>query len=138
MIIHETKIRVRYGETDQMGYVYHGNYAQYYEIGRTELMRSFGLSYDELEKSGILLPVISLNAKFIKPGRYDDLLTIKTTVKEMPTVKIHFNYDVINEKDEIISSGETTLVFVDAKTRKPMRAPKDFLERIRKSMDETQ
>ena len=99
MLTNETKIRVRYGETDQMGYLYHGNYAQYYEIGRTEMMRSLGLSYDNLEKKGIILPVYSLNVKFLKPAKYDEILTIRTTVEEIPSVRIHFKYQIINEKN---------------------------------------
>jgi acyl-CoA thioester hydrolase len=132
MLISETQIRVRYGETDKMGYVYYGNYPLYYEVGRTEMIRKMGWSYRKMEEEGIMLPVLSLNSKYIKPAFYDDVLTVKTTMKKIPEVRIHFEYEVFNEKGETINVGDTTLVFVNAKTMKPMEAPPDFLEDLKK------
>jgi acyl-CoA thioester hydrolase len=132
MYIFETSIRVRYGETDQMGYVYYGNYPLYYEVGRTEMLRSVGLSYRETEAEGVLLPVISLNIKYIEPALYDDLLTLRVILKELPTVKIHFYYELYNEQEKLLNTGETTLVFVDAKTRRPRRAPESLMRELKK------
>ena len=132
MYIFETSIRVRYGETDQMGYVYYGNYPLYYEVARTEMLRSVGLSYRAMEEEGILMPVNSMNIKYIEPARYDDLLRLRVILKEMPTAKIHFYYEVYNEQDKLLNTGETTLVFVDAKTRRPRRAPKTFMNELEK------
>jgi acyl-CoA thioester hydrolase len=119
----ETKIRVRYGETDQMGAVYYGNYALYYEVARVESLRQLGLTYRALEESGVMLPVVENKSRYIAPARYDDLLTIVTTIMEMPGVKIKFEYEVFNEAEKLINQGETVLVFIDMKTNKPCRPP---------------
>lgn len=119
----ETKIRVRYGETDQMGYVYYGNYASYYEVARVESLRQLGFCYRELEEKGILLPVLENCSKFHKPARYDELLTIKVTIPELPTLKMKFRYEIFNESDELINTGETVLVFIKKETMKPCRMP---------------
>jgi len=124
------QFRVRYGETDQMSYVYHGNYTNYFEMGRLEWLRKLGLSYKEMEKAGIILPVTSLNINYLKPAKYDDLLTLKTTLIKRPTVRIEFNYELYNEKEELLTTASTTLVFVNVKTDKPTRAPKYLLEKI--------
>jgi len=134
MIIHNTKLRVRYGETDKMGYVYYGFFAQYYEVGRTEFMRNFGLSYKEIENNGIMLPVISLNIKYLKPAHYDDLLTVKTILEKIPAIRIEFKYEVYNQNNELLNIGNTTLVFVDEKTRKPRKAPTNFLIKLHEKM----
>lgn len=118
----ELKVRVRYSETDRMGYVYYGNYAQYYEIGRVETFRSLGFTYKELEDSGINLPVLDLKIKYIKPAVYDDLLTVKTTITQMPEIRIHFKYEISNE-EEILNVAETTLVFFNTQKRKPCTVP---------------
>ena len=131
MLQSETKIRVRYGETDKMGYVYYGNYAEYYEVARTEFIRKYGITYKELEDRGIMLPVNSLKIKYIKPSFYDDVLKIQTTINELPGVRIHFDYKVFNQNDELVNVGETTLVFVDMKTGKPVKAPEFFLDNIK-------
>jgi acyl-CoA thioester hydrolase len=131
MYISETTIRVRYAETDKMGYVYYGNYTHYYEVGRVEAMRQLGTSYKEMEDSGIMLPVYTCNIKYLKPALYDDLLVIKTTIKELPTLKILFDYEIFNQKDELINTGNTTLVFIDMATNKPCRAPDSFIEKIK-------
>ena len=132
MYINETSIRVRYGETDQMGYVYYGNYPLYYEVGRTEMMRSLGLTYRDMEKSGTLLPVHSLSIRYIEPARYDDLLRLRVIVKEMPTARIQFFYELYNEENVLLNTGETLLVFVDAQTRRPCRTPEKLLTELKK------
>ncbi len=128
----ETKIRVRYGETDKMGYVYYGNYPLYYEIARTELMRKFGYSYSKIEEMGIILPVKTLDIKYHLAAKYDDLLRIKTTIKELPGVRITFYYEIYNEQDELLNEATTMLIFVDDKTRKPRKAPDELLEKFKK------
>jgi len=130
MYTSETKIRVRYGETDKMGYVYYGIYPLYYEVGRTELMREFDFPYSKIEEMGIMLPVISLDIKYTKAAIYDDLLTIKTIIKELPSARITFNYEVYNQQNELLNNGSTTLVFIDEKTRKPRRAPDELIKHL--------
>lgn len=119
----ETSIRVRYGETDQMAYVYYGNYAMYYEVARVESLRKLGVTYKELEASGVMMPVLENHSKFLGPARYDELLRIVTTIREKPTVKIKFEYEIFNEQNKLINQGETLLVFVDTKTGRPLRTP---------------
>lgn len=126
MYTSETHIRVRYGETDQMGYVYYGNYAMYYEVGRVESLRKLGLSYKELEDLGVMLPVLENYSKYLAPARYDDLLRIVTTLREKPGVKIKFEYEIFNESNTLIHKGETILVFIDRKTNKPCRPPEEM------------
>ena len=124
------QFRVRYGETDQMGFVYYGNYAQYFEMGRTEWLRKLGITYKKMEQDGIMLPVINLNINYFKPAKYDDLLTLKTILKKMPSAKIEFSYEVFNEENELLTTANTTLVFVNMKTNKPTRAPEYILKRL--------
>jgi acyl-CoA thioester hydrolase len=121
-----TKTRVRYSETDQMGVVYHGNYAQFFEMGRTEWLRSLGVTYKDMEMNGIILPVVSLNLNFIKSALYDDILTIHTFLKKEPMVKIEFNYEIKNQLDELICTGSSVLAFMNSKNMKPTRCP-DYL-----------
>ena len=102
MYTHSTKIRVRYSETDQMGYVYNGNYAQYYEVGRVEMLRSLGMTYGKMEEMGVMLPLLELKCKFIKPAFYDQEITIKTSIKELPGVRMSFDYELFNEREELI------------------------------------
>lgn len=125
----ETQIRVRYADTDQMGYVYYGNYATYYEVGRVESLRALGLTYKELEKMGVMMPVLENKSKYLSPARYDDLLTVKTTIKEKPGVRISFHYEIFNETNKLIHIGETLLVFVNMKTGKPCQQP-EAMEQI--------
>ena len=127
MEYHQTKIRVRYSETDQMRVVYHGNYAQYFEIGRVEWLRNKGVSYKWMEENGIMLPVVSLTMNYKKSARYDELLTLKTILKNRTTVKIEFEYELYNEKEELLTTGNSILVFVDMKTGKPMVPPQHIL-----------
>ena len=130
MYVSEIKLRVRYAETDKMGYCHHGNYAQYFEMGRTELMREIGVSYKELEDRGIMLPVLELKTKFLIPAYYDDELIIKTTLKKYPGVRLTFHYETFKSDGKRINVAETTLVFVDEKTMKPIKPPIFFLEKV--------
>ena len=132
MYISETTVRVRYAETDKMGYVYYGNYLQYYEVGRVEALRSLGSSYKEMEDNGVMLPVYTCTIKYLKPAVYDDLLVIKTIIKEIPTVRITFDYEIYNQKNELINMGSTSLVFINMSNNKPCTAPASFIEKIRK------
>ncbi|TAG57270.1 MAG: acyl-CoA thioesterase [Cytophagales bacterium] len=138
MFTKEIEIRVRYAETDQMGFVYYGNYATYFEVARVESLRALGMSYKELEKSGIMLPVLEYNCKYLKPAKYDDLLTIKTTIKSIPTARIFFDYEVFNENKELLTIASTTLVFVQAFNKRPCVAPEQFLEQLRKYFHQNQ
>lgn len=131
MYTHSTTIRVRYSETDQMGYVYNGNYAQYYEVGRVEMLRSLGMTYGSMEADGVMMPLLELNSKFIKPAYYDQEITIRTTVKDLPGVRIVFSYELFNAQEELINLGMTTLVFFDMEKKRPCQPPKYFMERIR-------
>lgn len=124
------EFRVKYYETDQMQYAHHSNYAKYFETARIEWLRSAGVSYKSMEEGGIMLPVINLNTNFKKPAKYDDLLTIETSLKEEPNVKITFVYKVYNEAKELLTTGESTLVFVDMKKNKPIRCPEFILKAI--------
>lgn len=130
MKYHETKIRVRYGETDQMGIVYHGNYAQYLEIGRIEWLRSFGISYKEMEEQGIMLPVISLSLNYKKSARYDDEICVKTKLVKLPTATIEFDFEISNEDGEIITFANVILAFINMKTMRPTRCPKYILDKL--------
>jgi acyl-CoA thioester hydrolase len=131
MYTHTTKLRVRYGETDQMGYMYYGNYAQYYEVGRVEMLRSLGMTYSGMEEDGVMMPVLEMKCKYIKPALYDQEITIKTTVKTLPSARIHFEYELFNENQELINIGETTLVFIAIERNRPTAPPKKFMEKLR-------
>lgn len=126
----EFKVRIRYAETDQMGVVYHGNYAQYFEMGRVEWLRNLGLSYKVMEENGIMLPVVSLTMNYKKPARYDDLIRVKTIFKSQTSVKIEFDYEIFNEKDELLTTGTSMLVFVDMKSGRPTLPPKYVSEKL--------
>ncbi len=132
MISNEIQVRVRYAETDQMGYVYYGNYATYFEVARVELLRSIGFSYKKLEEEGIMLPVFEFTIKYFKPAFYDDLLTIKTIIPEKPTARIKFHYETFNEKGVLLNKAETTLVFINRTSNKPTAVPLDLLQAILK------
>lgn len=126
------KIRVRYGETDQMGYCYYGNYAQYFEVGRVEALRALGMSYKSLEKEGIMLPVSEFSVKYISPAFYDDELTVITFITQIKGARIYFDYEIFNQEKKLVSKANTTLVFVDKLTMKPIIAPASFLLLIEK------
>jgi acyl-CoA thioester hydrolase len=132
MFIHESFVRVRYSETDRMGYCYYGNYAQFFEIGRVEALRELGFPYKELEDEGVILPVLSFNIKYLRPAYYDDTLKIVTLIKAPPSTRFEFEYEVYNQHNEKITIGATTLVFIDKTTNKPTRAPKDLIEKLNK------
>ena len=119
----ETSIRVRYGETDQMGYVYYGFYAMYYEVARVEALRQLGVTYKEIEAMGVIMPVLENKSRYLLPGRYDELLRIVTTIREKPSVRIVFEYEIFNEENKLINQGETLLAFVDKNTNRPCRPP---------------
>lgn len=126
----EIQFRVRYGETDQMGVVYHGNYAQYFEMGRTEWLRKIGFSYKQMEADGIMLPVISLSINYKKSACYDDLIKVKTKLVKRPTVKIEFDYEILNENDEILTTGNSVLVFMDVHKNRPTKCPNYILDQL--------
>lgn len=126
----EVVLRVRYAETDQMGYCYYGNYAMYYEVARVECLRKIGVSYKKLEEQDYLLPVLDFNIKYLKPAYYDDEITIKCSIKNIPKVRIKFDYESFNQKKEMINFGSTTLVFLDKLSKKPVNCPKSLLDKI--------
>ena len=126
-----TEIRVRYGETDQMGVVYYGNYAQYLEQGRTEWLRELGFSYKWMEANDVQLPVVHFSIDYKLPARYDDLILVKTTLKKMPSVKIEFYYEIYNESKQLLVTATTVLVFVNSKTNKLMRAPDYLIDKLK-------
>ena len=131
MFISETVIRVRYAETDQMGYVYYGNYATYFEVARVEAMKELGVSYKELEEQGIIMPVLSYSSKYYKPALYDDALTIKTSITELPNVRIHFSFEVFNAEGVKLNDSKATLVFVDSSSGKACAAPEHLLNTLK-------
>lgn len=125
------QVRVRYAETDQMNVVYHGNYAQYFEVGRAESIRQLGLTYKEMEAMGVMMPIVELHAKFIRPAHYDDLLTIKTILKNLPVDhRIEFNQEVYNEAGKLLTTGFVVLYFIDIKTKKKTVMPPDLRKKL--------
>ena len=130
MEIHTTEIRVRYGETDQMGVVYHGNYAQYLEVSRVEWLRSLDISYKKMEDDGIMLPVVNLNIFFKKPAVYDEVLSVKTKLRQKPGLKITIDQEVYNENGGLITTSEITLVFINMKSKRPMCCPDHLLKKL--------
>ena len=134
MVTFESKYRVCYGDTDRMGVMYYGNYPRLYEIGRTDLIREMWKSYKEVEESGIILPVRYLTCNYYKPALYDEVLTIKTIIKEIPKVKFRVISQIYNEKNELINEGEVILGFMNAQTGKPCRAPEEFVSILEKNI----
>ncbi len=133
MFVYETKVKVRYAETDQMGIVHHANYALYYEIARTECFEaSSGITYESMEADGVMLPLLELQCKYLKPAFYNQVLTVKCLVKELPSVRLTVDYEIYNESDQLINIGKTILVFVDKQTRKPCQPPEIFMDGIKK------
>jgi acyl-CoA thioester hydrolase len=131
MFEHTTKVRVRYGETDQMGYMYYGNYAEFFEVGRVEMLRSQGMTYSSMEASGIMMPVLEMKCKYIKPARYDEEIRIHVIMDKMPGVKIHFRYELFNENDELIHQAETLLAFINMKTNRPCLPSQEFIDKMK-------
>lgn len=132
MLENTMTFRVRYAETDQMGIVHHANYPVYYEMGRTEMFREIGLPYDEMERRGIMVPLVNLHCDYKKPAYYDQELTLTTMVKEMPSTRIRFDYRLTNQTGETINEGYTTLVFMDSQKRRPVRIPTDLAKELEK------
>ncbi|MCB0492522.1 MAG: acyl-CoA thioesterase [Cyclobacteriaceae bacterium] len=126
MYISETHVRVRYGETDQMGYVYYGNYASYFEVARVESLRQLGMTYKELEEMGVMMPVLENRSKYLSPALYDDRLKIVTTIRDKPGVRIRFEYEIFNEAGKLIHQGETMLVFINKTSGRPCKPPEAF------------
>ena len=131
MFITQTQIRVHYALTDQMGFVYHGNYAQFYEIGRTESIRALGFTYKDIEAMGIIMPVVDIHSRFIRPARYDDLLTVTTTLRELPNNhKIVFHSEIFNEESELLNSGIVTLFFMEARSMQKTNIPSELRAKV--------
>lgn len=127
---HETQIRVRYGEVDAMGFVYHSHYVEYFDVARSEMMRELGMPNSEIERAGVMLPVLKVEIDYKNPALYDDLLTIRTTLREMPKVKIKFEYEVFRENGECITTGAVTLAFMHADTKRACRCPQYLIEKL--------
>lgn len=131
MFVSETQIRVRYAETDQMNVVYHGNYAQYFEVGRVESIRQLGFTYKSMEAAGVIMPIVELQTKFLRPAHYDDLLTVKTTLKELPTGhRIEYNQEVFNEQGKLLTIGKVVLYFLKAQTKEKTTIPADLRQKL--------
>jgi acyl-CoA thioester hydrolase len=126
-----TQVTVRYGETDQMGQVYYGNYSLYYEIGRADSIRQLGYSYKQMEDEGYIMPVAELHSRYIKPAKYDETLTIKTTIKEMPSRKMTFFTEIYNSAEQLINSGYTTLLFIDKRYNRISSPPAKLTEALK-------
>jgi acyl-CoA thioester hydrolase len=131
MYTSEVKVRVRYSETDRMGYVYYGNYASFFEVARVEALRDIGMPYLRMEEEGFLLPVLDYKVRYLKPAFYDDLLIIKTSISQLPSVKIMFSYEVFGEDGQKLNEAETTLVFISKESGHPCKAPQELLEKLK-------
>ncbi|MEO6189783.1 MAG: thioesterase family protein [Saprospiraceae bacterium] len=132
MYQHKTQLRVRYGETDQMAYVYYGQYAFYYEVGRVEALRNLGLSYKSMESDlGIFMPVMSMTTKYLRPAYYDDLLILETTIEKMPDMVIRFETKIFNEKNEWLNFGQVNLCFVEIESKKRVATPALIIEKLK-------
>ena len=130
MITSELTFRVRYNEVDRMGYVHHGNYAAYFEMGRTELMREYGIAYKEMEDSGVILPLSEFYVKYFRPALYDDELRLVTTLESFSGVRLNFHYKIFNKNNELLAEGQTPLVFVSSSNHKPMRPPEYVIQKL--------
>ncbi len=137
MIKHTIELRVRYGETDRMGYVYYGNHALYFEVGRVELLRTLGYPYEQLEADGVMCPVTAFEVRYVRPALYDEILTVTTEINEMPTQYAIFDSKITNQKGKLISVGKVTLAFVNSETRKKCHAPDLLLEKINQHLELT-
>lgn len=131
MYEHSTTVRVRYAETDQMDIVYYGNYAQYFEVGRAECIRELGFTYKKMEEMGVRMPVVAMEARFLRPAHYDDLITIKTQLRELPLKhQIEFHHEVYNERKKLLTTGKVVLFFIDNKTGKKTGMPEDLKQTL--------
>ena len=135
MLEFTTTLRIRYSEVDPSGFVYNGHYAAFYEVGRTASIKEMGMSYKDIEERGVIMPLIYQNMRFYSPAFYDDLLTIKVMIKEMPKARITFFYEIYNEAGKLLNTGENALAFIDKKTYRPLRAPAWFVELFQKEVD---
>lgn len=134
MITFDCKIRVWYKHTDQMGVVHHSNYICYYEAARSEFMREVcGMSFAEVERRGIMMPILDVTSKYLHPAYYDELLTVRITIRELPMARITFHYEIFNESDELLNTGSTSLGFIHSDTRRPSRCPAWFVEMLEKN-----
>ncbi|MGK0317593.1 MAG: acyl-CoA thioester hydrolase [Saprospiraceae bacterium] len=132
MFIHEHQKRIRYGETDQMGYLYYGNYALLFEIGRVEAIREMGTTYKYMEEEmGVMMPVIFMECRYLAPAKYDELITIRTILKELPTKIIEFHHEILNESGKLIHRGVVKLFFIDMKTNKRVSTPSFLTNKIK-------
>lgn len=131
MILHQTHVKVRYAETDQMGVVHHANYAVYLELARIDWLNNLGISYKNMEENGIMLPVYDMRFSFLKPAYFDDTLCVKTELRKIPGASIIFDYKIINQEGVLLTKAETTLVFVDMKSNRPTRCPKYILDKLK-------
>jgi acyl-CoA thioester hydrolase len=136
MIESNFKVRIRYSDTDQMGYVYYGKYANFYEIARVELFRKLGFSYSQLEKKGVGMPVIEMKSKYLMPAKYDEIININIQIKEKPSAKILFHYKLYNEKNNLINTASTLLTFINLQSKKAIRTPKELLYIINNNFSE--
>ena len=131
MFTHTTQVRVRYGETDKMGFVYYGYYSLYYEIGRVEALRSLGLDYKSMEdQMNIFMPVVSLNVRYLRPAQYDDLLTLETSIVKWPNTSIQFDTKILNEKGDWLNQGQVVLCFLDIASRKRVEMPELLIQKL--------
>ena len=132
MISHDCKIRVWYCDTDQMGIVHHSNYIRYYEEARSDLLRMMGLSYADVERRGLMMPILEVQSKYRRPARYDEEVTVRILLKEIPSTRINFFYEIYNEEGALLNSGMTQLGFMHSDTRRPCRCPEWFVELLEK------
>lgn len=137
MLTHDMKIRVWYKETDQMGFVHHSNYICFYEAARSSLMRTLGVSYAEMEARGVMMPILDVQSKYISPAFFEEELTVRIILKELPMARITFYYEIYNEAGKLINTGSTTLGFIKSDTKRPVRAPQWFLELLQQAPQES-
>lgn len=137
MIRHDFTMRVWYRDTDQMGIVHHSNYLGYYEAARSDMLRALGMSFADVEKRGIMMPVLEVRSRYLRPARYDELLTVRITLREMPAARITFDYEIFNERAELLNTGTTVLGFIRSDTRRPCRCPEWFLDLLRSERIQT-
>ena len=132
MITYDAKVRVNYKDTDQMGIVHHSNYIVYYEMARVEALREWGMPYSDMEKSGIISPILEVGSKYIYPAHFDEVLTVRVIVEEMPMVRLKVSYELYNEDNKLINTGHTWLGFLNAETKRPCRAPQSLVEGLKR------
>lgn len=136
MLTHSTPIRVRYGEVDQMGFLYHSHYVEYFDVARNDMMNALGVPNTEIERSGVMLPVVRVEIDYCTPAHFDDVLTVKTYLKEMPKATIKFDYEVYNAQGECQTTGSVTLAFMHSDTKKACRPPREFYDRLKIKFDQ--